>query len=127
MQLDHIAFEVANWDKALDFFTKTLGLEVVFEKRVEYIPDRIGCRIAFIQNELLKIELLEGSHLSDTSNLGLRFDHLGVVTQDIEASLRMIGASAQSPQAPLQSRMSKRAPVRVSFDQDVVVELLPPY
>lgn len=55
MKLDHVAFQVANMDRALDFYTGTLGLNLLFDK----ISEEHRERFAFLELEGGNLELLE--------------------------------------------------------------------
>ncbi|MCA9438029.1 MAG: VOC family protein [Candidatus Omnitrophica bacterium] len=55
MKLDHVAFQVANMDRALEFYTRTLGLKLMFDKTSEEHRERF----VFLELEGGNLELLE--------------------------------------------------------------------
>lgn len=55
MKLDHVAFQVSNMDRALEFYTGRLGLKLMFDK----VSEEHRERFAFLELEGGNLELLE--------------------------------------------------------------------
>ncbi len=71
--LDHINLAVPNLEKAVDFYTNTMGFEVThrFKKDMEFV---------FITDGNLTYELLENPSLKETV-----IDHIAYTSEDLEA------------------------------------------
>jgi methylmalonyl-CoA/ethylmalonyl-CoA epimerase len=92
--IDHIGVVVENIDKAIEFYTTTLGMKLVHR---EDLLDR-GIKVAFLTgtNGETAIELLEPINHEDMNNTVAKFlktkgpglHHLAVKVENIEKSLK---------------------------------------
>jgi len=96
MKLDHVAFQVSNMNRSLEFYTKTLGLDLMFDKTSEEHRERF----AFLALEGGNLELLE-KHDEEGKPISVEkgepeppyCPHVAIATEDLDAVVKTLEAS----------------------------------
>ena len=106
MRADHVAFRVADLDAAIDFYTRSLGLELLNR----LVDDEHGEVLAFLDLDGCKLELIM---LLDENGNPVAYDppsptepycpHVALSVSDIDAALdRLVKAGAQYLKGPME-------------------------
>ena len=78
MKIGFVTVFVANFDKALDFYTKTLGMEIDYTDKVNWAQFKSG------EDVSLAIEKCDPDHVEQGSKLVGRFVGVTLMVDDIE-------------------------------------------
>lgn len=125
-RLAHIMMRVRDLDRALDFYVRLLGMEVL--KKIDYPDGRFtNTFIGYGRDATTKLELTHNWDQEEPYDVGTGFGHLAIEVTDVYAACERLaaeGVKITSPPGPLKDGTRN---VALAVDPDgYTIELLEP-